>query len=256
MASTKNAKAKLLIIGEYRPFTVKSWEPMGVIEVSMEQHRNERAGEIGDPRENSSAVASSGTISKCKSPGAIPPRIEPGSLRWTGSCLNYYTACHRSAGPWRRSSSPIQGIRARFPVEPHSDLRMWGSCRTPPLVGGFSQGSPASPSPALSPPLHTSFQPRRLSRLYSEQLISASIPLLPVVAEGDLLQGVLTARSRLGAALSRHGRGVNKYTGAKLRVGFFDVGVPISNWLQRAAGSQLSYTGADWLMAFRRVGDR
>ncbi|KAJ8882901.1 hypothetical protein PR048_014732 [Dryococelus australis] len=32
--------------------TARSWEPMRIIEVSMEKRRNERAGETGDPREN------------------------------------------------------------------------------------------------------------------------------------------------------------------------------------------------------------
>ncbi|KAJ8878036.1 hypothetical protein PR048_022499 [Dryococelus australis] len=46
---------------------------MRAIEVSMGQRRNERAGEMGDPRENS--------------PTMIRPGIEPGSSRWEASRL-------------------------------------------------------------------------------------------------------------------------------------------------------------------------
>ncbi|KAJ8875099.1 hypothetical protein PR048_022990 [Dryococelus australis] len=39
--------------------------------------------------------------------------------------------------------------RAQFPARSNRDFRMWESCRTIPLVGGFSRGSPVSPAPSF-----------------------------------------------------------------------------------------------------------
>ncbi|KAJ8868471.1 hypothetical protein PR048_029999 [Dryococelus australis] len=82
-----------------------------VIEVNMERRWNERAGEMGDPprklvdqrhrparkphnegvggdpEKTRRPAVSSGTIPKCRNPGASPPGIEHGSLRWEGSSL-------------------------------------------------------------------------------------------------------------------------------------------------------------------------
>ncbi|KAJ8896923.1 hypothetical protein PR048_002269 [Dryococelus australis] len=48
----------------------------------------------------------------------------------------------------------------------HTDVRKWESCRTMPLVGGFSRGSPISPTPLHSSiaPYSPRFTPQRLSR--------------------------------------------------------------------------------------------
>ncbi|KAJ8871488.1 hypothetical protein PR048_027810 [Dryococelus australis] len=43
-------------------------------------------------------------------------------------------------------SPPTKAIRVQSPPGPLSSFRMWESCRTMPLVGGFSRGSPISPS--------------------------------------------------------------------------------------------------------------
>ncbi|KAJ8868395.1 hypothetical protein PR048_029911 [Dryococelus australis] len=53
----------------------------------------------------------------------------------------------------------------RFPVGPPSDIRVWESCRTMPLVGRFSRGSPVSPAPSYRRcPMLTSIHPHPLSR--------------------------------------------------------------------------------------------
>ncbi|KAJ8872746.1 hypothetical protein PR048_026362 [Dryococelus australis] len=59
-------------------------------------------------------------------------------------------------------SPPTKANRVQSPVG-SPDLRKWGSCRTMPSVGGFSQGSPASPGPSL----------RRRSMLTSTTLIGS-----------------------------------------------------------------------------------
>ncbi|KAJ8888388.1 hypothetical protein PR048_007878 [Dryococelus australis] len=52
-------------------------QPMRVIEVSMEQRRNERLGETGDPRENHRPTASSGTIPTCENPELPGRKLNP-----------------------------------------------------------------------------------------------------------------------------------------------------------------------------------
>ncbi|KAJ8877409.1 hypothetical protein PR048_021863 [Dryococelus australis] len=46
-------------------------------------------------------------------------------------------------------SDPTEMNRAQSPVGPFPDFRMWESCRTMPLVRGFSRGSPFSPGPSF-----------------------------------------------------------------------------------------------------------
>ncbi|KAJ8882788.1 hypothetical protein PR048_014602 [Dryococelus australis] len=52
--------------------------PMRVIEISMEQRRNKRAGNRKIPEKTRRPATSSGTIPTCKIPGATPPEIKPG----------------------------------------------------------------------------------------------------------------------------------------------------------------------------------
>ncbi|KAJ8877986.1 hypothetical protein PR048_022449 [Dryococelus australis] len=72
-----------------------------------------------------------------------------------------------SGRAWLDNSPPTFANRVRLPTRSLQDFRMWELCRTIPLVGGFSRGSPipalrfiphlASPASALkiSIPLHT-----------------------------------------------------------------------------------------------------
>ncbi|KAJ8890295.1 hypothetical protein PR048_009803 [Dryococelus australis] len=62
-------------------------EPAKVIEVSMKQRRNERAGKTGDPEETRRPTALSGTIPTCEDPGVARPGIGHGSLCWEASRL-------------------------------------------------------------------------------------------------------------------------------------------------------------------------
>ncbi|KAJ8878415.1 hypothetical protein PR048_018993 [Dryococelus australis] len=65
----------------------RSWDPMRVIEVNMEQRRNKGAGEMGDSREKTRLpTASSGTIPTCENP-VTRPGIEPDSPWWEASVL-------------------------------------------------------------------------------------------------------------------------------------------------------------------------
>ncbi|KAJ8881257.1 hypothetical protein PR048_017733 [Dryococelus australis] len=78
--------------------------PMRVIEVTMEQCRDERAGQTGDPRKN-------------------PPTS--GIVRDDPPC-----------------SPSTKSNRVQFLVGLPLDVRMWASCRTMPLIGGYPRGSP------------------------------------------------------------------------------------------------------------------
>ncbi|KAJ8880930.1 hypothetical protein PR048_017403 [Dryococelus australis] len=72
------------------------------------------------PEKTRRPAALSGTIPACENPGVTRPGIEP------------------DLAPASKAN------RAPFPAKSLPDLRMWESCRTTPLVGGFSQASPVS----------------------------------------------------------------------------------------------------------------
>ncbi|KAJ8871836.1 hypothetical protein PR048_028176 [Dryococelus australis] len=107
------------------------------------------------PKKTLRPVAYSGTIPTYDSRGTTPPGIEPGSPRWEASMNN---GPHLCAAERLARSPPTMANRAESP-----DYRKWESCRTMPLVGGFSRGSrvparfhfgaapysPQSPSSAL-----------------------------------------------------------------------------------------------------------
>ncbi|KAJ8888308.1 hypothetical protein PR048_007795 [Dryococelus australis] len=62
-------------------------------------------------------------------------------------------------------SPPTKANRVRFPAESLLDLSKWESCRTMPLIGGFSLGSPGSPALAFRRCSKlTSFHTHRFSR--------------------------------------------------------------------------------------------
>ncbi|KAJ8872511.1 hypothetical protein PR048_026117 [Dryococelus australis] len=69
---------------------------MRVIEVSMEQRRNEGVGKRGIPEKTGRAAASSGTIPACKNPGVIQPGTEPGSP-WSDEALGVRVTVARIA---------------------------------------------------------------------------------------------------------------------------------------------------------------
>ncbi|KAJ8894187.1 hypothetical protein PR048_006797 [Dryococelus australis] len=63
-------------------------------------------------------------------------------------------------------SPPTRANRLRTPAGPLPDFRLWESCRTIPLVDGFSRGSPVSHAFAFRRcSVFTSFTPYRLPRL-------------------------------------------------------------------------------------------
>ncbi|KAJ8869364.1 hypothetical protein PR048_030939 [Dryococelus australis] len=62
-------------------------------------------------------------------------------------------------------STPTKANRIQSPAGSLPEFRMWKSCRTMPLVGGFSRGSPVFPELAFRPcSILTSFHLHRLSR--------------------------------------------------------------------------------------------
>ncbi|KAJ8876809.1 hypothetical protein PR048_021256 [Dryococelus australis] len=120
-------------------------------------------------------AASSSTTPTCENPGVTPPGIEPGlpSTSLTNHeeeiLSNCQTGVNRASGfhahhpatcnsitrahlyqkcfqtPSTGRSSPTKTNRVQSPAGSLPDFRMWESCRTTPLVGGFYQGSPISP---------------------------------------------------------------------------------------------------------------
>ncbi|KAJ8876074.1 hypothetical protein PR048_023983 [Dryococelus australis] len=78
--------------------------------------------------------------------------------------------------------------RARSPAEPLQDFRKWESCRTTPLVSGFSRGSPVSPS--FIPPLHCGAAPfpHILVFIGSQDLVVKSRPNLSSHGEHPTLR--------------------------------------------------------------------
>ncbi|KAJ8898171.1 hypothetical protein PR048_003531 [Dryococelus australis] len=62
-------------------------------------------------------------------------------------CL-YQLRAGATVAEWLAFSPPSKANRAQSPARP-PDFRKWESCRTLPLVGGFSRGYPVSPAPAF-----------------------------------------------------------------------------------------------------------
>ncbi|KAJ8881126.1 hypothetical protein PR048_017599, partial [Dryococelus australis] len=55
---------------------------------------------------------------------------------------------------WLDCSPPTKTNRVQSPAGPLPDFRKWESCRTKPLVGGFSRGSPISSRPCIPALFH------------------------------------------------------------------------------------------------------
>ncbi|KAJ8873456.1 hypothetical protein PR048_024273 [Dryococelus australis] len=167
--------------------------------VSMEQRRNARAWETGEPEKTHRPASSSDTIPTCENTGATPLGIEPSSRRWEASSLTTTPPRPHNDGTrectsltldtficadyvgrdWEAPSSPLRGrggvvvrLLASYQGEPGSipaellpDFDMLYFCRTMPVVGGFSWGSPISPAFAFwRCCILTSLHPHRLSR--------------------------------------------------------------------------------------------
>ncbi|KAJ8881181.1 hypothetical protein PR048_017654 [Dryococelus australis] len=93
----------------------------------MEWHRNARAGQTEDPRENPPTSGIVRHDSHVRKSGGDPTRNQT-RLASTGF---YSMIC--------------------YPAGPLADFLTWESCRTMPVVGGFSRGSPVSPTHAFRP---------------------------------------------------------------------------------------------------------
>ncbi|KAJ8876820.1 hypothetical protein PR048_021267 [Dryococelus australis] len=66
-----------------------------------------------------------------------------------------------AAAWWSDFSPPTKANRARFPAELLPYSRKWESCRTMPLAGGFSRGSPVPP--AFESPFSSRYPPSALN---------------------------------------------------------------------------------------------
>ncbi|KAJ8868993.1 hypothetical protein PR048_030539 [Dryococelus australis] len=110
-----------------------------------DQRRDERAEETGDPGERCRRpAASSGTIPTCENPELTLPGDVPGLSWWEASRLTT-----QSPPPQEIIAFNVprhQGEPRLIPGRFTPGFRKWESCRTIPLVGGFSRGSPISPA--------------------------------------------------------------------------------------------------------------
>ncbi|KAJ8870075.1 hypothetical protein PR048_029086 [Dryococelus australis] len=123
-------------------------------------------GEREAPEKTHRPAASPGTIPACKNPGATPPRIEPGSLRWEASSLTTlpprpqlaeiivhnglvktFYARKKIASPLARTFRPTAG-RAQNAMRGRSGLRQRS---VPPPPNTHKQLTPAKPTPLFIP---------------------------------------------------------------------------------------------------------
>ncbi|KAJ8869237.1 hypothetical protein PR048_030809 [Dryococelus australis] len=93
-----------------------------------EQSRNARLGETGYPRENPPTTGIIRHDSHTRKSGSDPAGVGGGTVAKRLAC-----------------SPPTKANRVQTPAGP-PDIRKWESCRTMPLVGGFSRASPVSPA--------------------------------------------------------------------------------------------------------------
>ncbi|KAJ8876780.1 hypothetical protein PR048_021227 [Dryococelus australis] len=154
---------------------------MMVIEVDVEQRRNERAGKREIPEKTHRSTASSGTIPTCENPElqfkALHRNVVEATISLAGSAQEETVFVPRTPlilndfpFEFKRLQFPLKvcysmtinksqgqtlkfANRARFPDGPIPDFRKWEPCRFMSLVGGFSRGSP------VFPPLHPGAAP-------------------------------------------------------------------------------------------------
>ncbi|KAJ8886292.1 hypothetical protein PR048_012502 [Dryococelus australis] len=119
-----------------RLLTARSREPRRVIEVSMERRRNETAREMGEPREY---PPNSGIVRHDSHP---PVTV---ASHFSEALLKFYSV---DIPPSQQTK-----LHQRAPRQTEFNTRLntpyfrkWESCRTMPLVGGFSRGFPVSPA--------------------------------------------------------------------------------------------------------------
>ncbi|KAJ8870988.1 hypothetical protein PR048_027291 [Dryococelus australis] len=145
-------------------------------------------------------------------------------------------------------SPPIQVNRARSPVGSLLDFRTWESCRTMPLVGGFSRGSPVSPRSFVPALLHALLEhPLRLSRPPSSSMTRQTARLwVPgvVVAMGcgtvlnNTLYSPFTRHDGNTARLTRRG---DEALGERVSVARTAPSL-LDPWTRRNADSTLEHT--------------
>ncbi|KAJ8898134.1 hypothetical protein PR048_003494 [Dryococelus australis] len=85
------------------------------------------------------------TIPNCENPGVNRPGTVGGNLM---NCLKVELKVGAAVAERLARSPPTKANRAQSTAG-LPNFRMWGSCRTMPLVGGYSRGSPVSPAPSF-----------------------------------------------------------------------------------------------------------
>ncbi|KAJ8888057.1 hypothetical protein PR048_007543, partial [Dryococelus australis] len=120
-------------------------------------------GETGDPRGD---PLTSGIVRHDSQVRTTPRRIKLCSpwyrrftvkgamvMQWSDNSLPGGVALMFRRG--KHCSPPTKADRVQYPVGSLSDFRKWESCRTIPLVGGFTWGTPVSPFPCIPALLHS-----------------------------------------------------------------------------------------------------
>ncbi|KAJ8894598.1 hypothetical protein PR048_007262 [Dryococelus australis] len=140
----------------------RPWSEVGRVSEGVDLRE---VGRGGEPREDRDTTSSS-KIPTCENLGATPPGIEsysPGSeasslttelprhlgnkmspIVYSASCL--ISRSLQCVGQRLGRSPPNTLIRARYPAGSLPDFRMWESCWTMPLAGGFYWSTPISPA--------------------------------------------------------------------------------------------------------------
>ncbi|KAJ8893769.1 hypothetical protein PR048_006369 [Dryococelus australis] len=115
-------------------------------EVRMEQFRDVSARKR-IPKKTRRPVPSSGKIITCENPGVTRQGIETASPWREASILTAQPPRLREL--WLGCSPPTTLIRVRYPAGSLPDFRMWESCWTTPLAGGFSRDTSVFPALAF-----------------------------------------------------------------------------------------------------------
>ncbi|KAJ8888872.1 hypothetical protein PR048_008366 [Dryococelus australis] len=140
----------------------------------MERRRNARAGKTGDLRANPKTRGIVRHDSHMRKSGSDPAGnvilttvrhisdvcaripvqiVHDTQVEWVQSidmwCIRNNGRSGAAVAERLARPPPTKAIRAQSPAG-SQDPRMWESCRTMPLVGGSSRGSPASPPPPIT----------------------------------------------------------------------------------------------------------
>ncbi|KAJ8867510.1 hypothetical protein PR048_031312 [Dryococelus australis] len=155
-----------------RHLTSMSSEPMRVIEVSMEQCRNEGAGEAGDPREDPQTNGIVRQHSFMRKSGVTRPGIQPGSPWWEPRSTRRNKVCPTSFNIQRRPTTRTRTAQLHF--KHGNDVKQ---ISLPPPAPGINDDydSRCTSTPGASSVASDSM-PELLENLFSEKAPSRNDP--------------------------------------------------------------------------------